>query len=260
MWVSGAQVELYRSSGPNLVIRRRMYADKPNTSHYFVNGSAAPQGKVKQILADLAIDGALDTACTWGDDGGGSGAAVSMLCIFSFRIMCAWCSLLARRSCGLTGLRFTHVFPLWFPSALRLCGTAVSNLCNVLPQEKMGQFSTYDSKRLLLETQRALNPELFREQQALIELQKGTLQGTNVCYWCWLLPPSFFSQTHCAVCLVCYTPRLLPPPTHASPTFTHPTTSVHCTACTTAPQNVVQRGGSPSQLGGGPVVRCQAGA
>ena len=57
----------------------------------------------------------------------------------------------------------------------------IGNLCTFLPQEKVGNFSGFDSRQLLLETEKTIghNEELFNQHQDLIERQNALLGGTN---------------------------------------------------------------------------------
>jgi predicted nucleic acid-binding Zn-ribbon protein len=57
----------------------------------------------------------------------------------------------------------------------------IDNLCTFLPQEKVGNFSGFDSKMLLLETEKTLSPNkhLFEEHQRLIRLQEELHGGDD---------------------------------------------------------------------------------
>ena len=58
---------------------------------------------------------------------------------------------------------------------------SVNNLCTFLPQDKVGSFSGFDSKQLLIETEKSLSASqhLWHTHQALIEAQEELRSGTT---------------------------------------------------------------------------------
>jgi len=65
-------------------------------------------------------------------------------------------------------------------SCLKKYNISVDNLCTFLPQDRVGSFSGFDSKQLLLETEKALSSsqDLYHTHQELIEAQEA-LKGGN---------------------------------------------------------------------------------
>ena len=66
-------------------------------------------------------------------------------------------------------------------TALNKFQITVDNLCTFLPQDRVGSFSGFDSKALLVETEKSLSSSqhLFHLHQELIEAQKELKGGNN---------------------------------------------------------------------------------
>mmetsp|Transcript_29269 Transcript_29269/g.45481 ORF Transcript_29269/g.45481 Transcript_29269/m.45481 type:complete len:1125 (+) Transcript_29269:51-3425(+) len=56
-------------------------------------------------------------------------------------------------------------------------GVQVDNLCTFLPQDRVGSFSGFTAQSLLVETQKALDGDLYGDQQKLIELESQVGQS-----------------------------------------------------------------------------------
>ncbi|CAM9562163.1 unnamed protein product, partial [Ectocarpus fasciculatus] len=63
---------------------------------------------------------------------------------------------------------------------VRALGIQVDNLCTMLPQDKVGDFSGFTPDKLLLETEKALSiPELYDPHMKLIDLQDSRGKTQN---------------------------------------------------------------------------------
>ena len=60
---------------------------------------------------------------------------------------------------------------------MRLC--AVNNLCQFLPQERVGEFARLSPQELLKETQRVTSPELLKTHMELIKRTKVWRSGCD---------------------------------------------------------------------------------
>lgn len=60
---------------------------------------------------------------------------------------------------------------------VRSYGVQVDNLCTFLPQDRVGSFSGFTAQSLLVETQKALDGDLYGDQQKLIELESQVGQS-----------------------------------------------------------------------------------